>query len=159
MGSRPGVHATAAIFGEWGVLIVGPSGAGKSALALALMARARDSGRYGALIGDDRIWLKAEHGRLVARGSAITAGQIEQRPAGIVVTPAEPAGIVRLVVELLDGAALPRFPATPDMWQSDGVAAPRLALNRHQSAGDNSLAVEERLRLMFPTGSGKTNFA
>jgi HPr kinase/phosphorylase len=156
-GERLGIHATAAIFGEWGVLILGASGAGKSALALALMARARDSGRYGALIGDDRIWLKAEHGRLVARGAALTAGQIEQRPAGLVTAPAEPAAIVHLAVELEEGP--PRFPHAPDLWQNDGIATLRLALDRNRSAADNALAVEERLGLMFPMGCGKTNFA
>ena len=58
-GSEPrgtGIHATAVVYGESGVLILGPSGSGKSALALALLARARDSGLFGALIGDDRVW-------------------------------------------------------------------------------------------------------
>ena len=152
--TRPGVHATAAVLGEWGVMITGPSGAGKSALALALLARARDSGRYGALVGDDRVWLEPENGRLIARGAEHLAGQIEQRPAGIVLAPAEPATVVRLVVDLCEGDALPRFPTAPELWQSEGVAVPRLALDRRRSAGDNALAVEERLRLIFPTGSG-----
>ena len=40
MAGDSGLHATAVIDGESGVLILGPSGSGKSALALALMARA-----------------------------------------------------------------------------------------------------------------------
>src|SRR4249919_3981593 len=52
------VHATAVIHGESGVLILGPSGSGKSALALALMARATGEGAFGALIGDDRIYVR-----------------------------------------------------------------------------------------------------
>ena len=44
-----GLHATAAILGEDGVLILGASGAGKSALALALLARARATNAFAAL--------------------------------------------------------------------------------------------------------------
>ena len=151
---RPGVHATAAVLGEWGVLILGPSGAGKSALALALVARARGSGRHGAVVGDDRVWLEPANGGMIARGADFLAGQVEQRPAGIVIAPAEPAAVVRLVVELCERDALPRFPPAPELWQSEGVALPRLALDRRSGAGDNALAVEERLRLIFPSGTG-----
>ena len=56
--SVAGLHATAVIHGESGVLILGPSGSGKSALALALMARASGEGAFGALIGDDRIYVR-----------------------------------------------------------------------------------------------------
>ena len=49
------MHATAVIYGDYGVLILGPSGSGKSALALALLARARSAGLFAALIGDDRV--------------------------------------------------------------------------------------------------------
>jgi len=37
MSGAAGLHATAMIYGESGVLILGPSGSGKSALALALL--------------------------------------------------------------------------------------------------------------------------
>ena len=46
-----GLHATAVVHGESGVLILGPTGSGKSALALALLARARSAGEFGALVG------------------------------------------------------------------------------------------------------------
>ena len=63
------LHATAVIHGESGILIFGPSGSGKSALALALMARASATGAFGALIGDDRIFVSEAHGRLDRPGS------------------------------------------------------------------------------------------
>ena len=73
MAGDAGLHATAAIHGESGVLILGPSGSGKSALALALMARASDKEAFGALIGDDRIYVRKAEGRLVASGAASMA--------------------------------------------------------------------------------------
>ncbi len=149
---RPGVHATAVVFGEFGVIILGPSGSGKSALALALLARARASGVYGALIGDDRVWLETQPGRLIAQGVKHMAGLIERRSAGIVTAPFEPAAVVRLAVELCDSQSLLRFPKTPDLWTEQGIATPRLALDRGGSAADNALAVEERLRSMAQAG-------
>ena len=95
-----GLHATAVIHGDSGVLILGPSGSGKSALALALMARASDAGLFGALIGDDRIYVRKAQGRLVATGAAKMAGMIERRMAGLIAVRHEPAAIVRLAVEL-----------------------------------------------------------
>ena len=43
MSAEAGLHATAVVYGEHGVLILGPSGSGKSALALALLAKARSA--------------------------------------------------------------------------------------------------------------------
>ena len=71
---RTSLHATAVVHGESGVLILGPSGSGKSALALALMARASSAGAFGALIGDDRIFVRKVEGQLVASGAANMAG-------------------------------------------------------------------------------------
>ena len=86
------LHATAVIHGESGVLILGPSGSGKSALALALMARASAAGAFGALIGDDRIFVRKAHGRLIARGAANMAGIIERRIGGSDRSPTRAGG-------------------------------------------------------------------
>ena len=48
--------------------------------------------------------------------------------------------------------SLLRFPKTPDLWTVQGIATPRLALDRGGSAADNALAVEERLRSMAQAG-------
>ncbi len=140
------LHATAVIHGESGILILGPSGSGKSALALALMARAHTAGVFGALIGDDRIFVSKTHGRLIARGAANMAGLIERRSAGLIPVQHEPAAVVRLAVELCErGRRWPRMPDDDDGLTVGEVTLPRLALDSELSGCDQALAVEERL--------------
>jgi HPr kinase/phosphorylase len=143
------LHATAVIHGEYGVLILGPSGSGKSALALALMARASGAGAFGALIGDDRIFVRKTDGRLIASGAAIMAGVIERRMAGLIQVRHEPAAIVRLAVELCErGRRWPRMPDDHDCLIIGEVGLPRLALDSSLSVCDQALAVEERLAVL-----------
>ena len=145
-GPGEGVHATAVLYGESGVLILGPSGSGKSALALALIAHARAAGQYGALIGDDRVWLRAAGGRLVASGAPHMAGLIERRGVGLLTATNEPAAVIRLVVELnRPGESWPRWPREPGDAALAGVLTPRLALNAAGAAADHALSVVERL--------------
>jgi HPr kinase/phosphorylase len=140
------LHATAVIHGESGVLILGPSGSGKSALALAIMARARAAGAFSALIGDDRIFVRKAHGRLIARGAANMAGIVERRTAGLITVRHEPAAVVRLAVELCErGRRWPRMPDDDDGLIVGEVTLPRLALDSDLSACDQALAVDERL--------------
>ncbi len=150
MSAGTGLHATAVIYGDCGVLILGSSGSGKSALALALLARARLSALFGALIGDDRIWVRQAGGRLIASGARDLAGVIERRRAGLLTVGFEHAAVVRLVVELSQsGQCWPRMPQeNPDVLRLVGIDAPRLALDSGQSAGDQAIAVDERLGLM-----------
>jgi HPr kinase/phosphorylase len=141
-----GMHATAVVYGENGVLILGPSGSGKSALALALLARARAAGAFAALVGDDRVYVREAGGRLVASGAALVAGVIERRVAGLIAVAHEPATIVRLVVELSErGATWPRMPDDPEGMTIGDVRLPRLALDSGHCAADQALAVDERL--------------
>jgi HPr kinase/phosphorylase len=159
---RTGLHATAVIYGECGVLICGPSGSGKSALALALMARADDVGAFGALIGDDRIYLREAKGRLVASGAANMFGIIERRATGLLAVRHEAAAIVRLAVELCErGRRWPRMPQDHDRGMIiDGVSLPRLALDSGLGACDQALSVEERLAVLRGDNQGpNTNFA
>jgi HPr kinase/phosphorylase len=143
------MHATAVVYGESGVLILGPSGSGKSALALALLARARDIGVFGALVGDDRVWARAVGGRLVASGATQTAGIIERRAVGLVAAPHEPTAVIGLSVELSQRRhAWPRLPDEPDVMTVEGVRLPRLALDSSRSAADQALAVDERLGII-----------
>jgi HPr kinase/phosphorylase len=152
------LHATAVIHGESGVLILGPSGAGKSALALALMARARGAGAFAALIGDDRVFVRAASGRLIARGAANMTGLIERRMAGLIAVRHEPAAIVRLAVELAEGQGRPRMPDDNDSLTVGGVWLPRLALDSAQSACDQALAVEERLAVLTAENPARRGF-
>jgi len=104
----PTHHACAVLVGDTGVLIRGPSGAGKSSLALALVERARERGRLGALVADDRVILAVHGGRLVARVPAAIAGLVERRGRGIETRDHEPACVVALVVDLVE--AVERMP-------------------------------------------------
>lgn len=77
------IHATALMIGESGILISGRSKAGKSSLAETLIAACHARGIRAALIGDDRIGLTLEEGRLLARPHPAIAGLIERRGSGI----------------------------------------------------------------------------
>jgi HPr kinase/phosphorylase len=144
-----GIHATAVVYGETGVLMLGRSGSGKSALALALLGRARDAGAFGALIADDRVWVRRAGRRLMASGAPRVAGLIERRMAGLVTTPHEPAALVGLAVELSGrGRTWPRLPDDRNILTLEGVDLPRLALDSSQCASDQALAVDERLAIV-----------
>jgi len=125
------IHASVVIVAESGVLIRGASGAGKSFLALALIDRATRAGNFGALVADDRTWLAAISGRLVARGAPALAGVCERRGEGLVEVPHEPAAVIRLVVDIADrGAVPPRMPEEADKYTMlCGVERPRLRLD------------------------------
>lgn len=148
-GRGTGLHATAIVYGESGVLILGSTGSGKSALALALLARAHGAGEFGALVGDDRVFVRRAGGRLIVSGAAHMAGVIERRMAGLIAVGDEPAAIVRLAVELSErGRTWPRLPDAPDILAIDDVSLPRLALDSGHGAADQALAVEERLKAL-----------
>ncbi len=150
-----GLHATAVIFGESGVVIMGSSGSGKSALALALLAHARATRRFAALIGDDRVWVRAAEGRIIAFGAPHTAGLIERRAVGLERAPSEPAAVVRLVVELSGrNVNWPRWPNEPDTIVVEGVSVPRLALVSAAGAVEGAMSVDERLALIPPLRGG-----
>ena len=151
--SGTGIHATAVVYGECGVLILGPSGSGKSALALALLGRARDAGVFGALVADDRVWVRRAGWRLMASGAPHVAGLIERRMVGLVTTPHEPAALVGLAVELSErGRTWPRLPDDRNVLTIEEVDLPRLALDSGQCASDQALAVGERLANMAADG-------
>jgi HPr kinase/phosphorylase len=104
------VHASAVLVGGEAVLIRGPSGAGKSRLAfeLILAGRAGQIAR-AQLVGDDRVHLAAEHGRLIVRPAAELAGLIEIRGLGIRCCDHAAEAPVGLLVDLAasDAARLP----------------------------------------------------
>ena len=107
------VHASCVVVGEAGILIRGPSGSGKSALARALIDLAHERGLFARLVGDDRIVLKTQGGRLVARPVATIQGLMEVRGQGIAQIAHEGAAVVRLVVDCLTQSP-PRYPDDSD---------------------------------------------
>jgi serine kinase of HPr protein (carbohydrate metabolism regulator) len=108
--SAEAVHATAVVVGAAGVLIRGPSGSGKSSLALTLVDRAEIAGLFAALVADDRVFLAAEDGDVVARVPAAIAGLLEIRGIGPVPVAHQPTAAVRLVVDLVEPAEMERYP-------------------------------------------------
>jgi HPr kinase/phosphorylase len=108
--TSPTIHASAVLVGPRAVLIRGPSGSGKSRLAFALI----QAGMNGVLplarlVGDDRVYIEATHGRLLVRPATTLAGLIEIRGLGLRRLPYEPVAVVGLVVDLEapEGARLP----------------------------------------------------
>jgi HPr kinase/phosphorylase len=104
------VHASAVRTGDIGILIRGPSGSGKSRLAFELML----AGRAGhipstQLIGDDRLLLHAENGRLCVQPAPELEGLIEIRGLGIRRCDFVSQAAVGLVVDLCapDAGRLP----------------------------------------------------
>jgi HPr kinase/phosphorylase len=122
------IHASAVLIGAGAVLIRGPAGAGKSRLAFDFI-QAGANGRlaFARLVADDRVYVAAAHGRLIARPPPSLAGLIEIRGIGIRRLPHEPLAVVRLVVDL--GAAAERMPQAAAMETLiDGIRLPRLAV-------------------------------
>jgi serine kinase of HPr protein (carbohydrate metabolism regulator) len=121
-------HATTIAIGEAGVLIRGASGAGKTALALALIALARQGGRFARLVADDRTALSATGGRLLARPVSPLEGIVERRGLGLTPEPYLPAVVVRLVIDLSD-AEPARMPEPEHLVEAiGGIDLPRLPL-------------------------------
>jgi HPr kinase/phosphorylase len=121
-------HATTIAIGEAGVLIRGASGAGKTSLALALIALARQAGRFARLVADDRTALVAAGGRLLAQPVAPLEGIVERRGLGLTPEPYLPAVVIRLVIDL--AAAEPARMPEPDhlVVSVEGIDLPRLSL-------------------------------
>jgi HPr kinase/phosphorylase len=93
------IHANGVVIGDSGILIRGPSGSGKSTLSYRLITLAHQNGHFARLIGDDRIILHANGGRLIATGHPLIAGKIEIRGIGIRDTDHENRAVIRLLVD------------------------------------------------------------
>jgi HPr kinase/phosphorylase len=141
------IHASALALAEAGIVIRGAAGAGKSRLTLALLEVARQTGRFGALIGDDVIQLSAYHGRLIARGHPAIHGQIEYRGNGIVEVETAAAVVVRLVVDILPPDQVVRYPdpINPYVTFCD-IGLPLLRLRAGGAAADSTLVIVAWLR-------------
>ena len=139
-----GIHACAVAVGERGALIRGPSCAGKSALSLAMLALARQTGRFAALVGDDRIFLSVAAERLLARGVPGFEGVIERRSEGLLIETHEARVVIRLVVDL--GDAPSRWPGEQDRrTELLGVQLPRLVVDSTHGPLDGAYAALRRL--------------
>jgi HPr kinase/phosphorylase len=104
------IHATAVLAGPKAVLIRGPSGSGKSLLAWNLInAPSQGLLPFTRLVGDDRLQVIGQSGRLLVRPAQALSGLIEIHGLGIRRLPFEPIAVVGWVVDLTaaDAARLP----------------------------------------------------
>ena len=121
------VHASAVKVGDLAVVIRGPSGSGKSRLAWALIL----AGRAGQippveLIGDDRVFMEPEQGRVTVRQVPELAGMIEIRGLGLWRTASAACAVAGLVVDL-DAADASRMPEAAALrTEIGGVQLPRV---------------------------------
>ena len=104
------IHASAVLVGPKAVLIRGPSGSGKSLLAWNLInAASQGLLTFTRLVGDDRVQVIGESGRLLVRPAQALSGLIEIHGLGIRRLPFESIAGVGWVVDLAasDAARLP----------------------------------------------------
>ena len=141
------IHATAVVYRETGILIRGPSGSGKSSLALAVLALARDRRCFGGLVGDDRVFVQPQSGRLAARCAANIEGMIERRGHGIIQVGARVDAVIRLVVDLLArGQELPRDANGEERKvEVAGIVLPRMIFGGGASSLERAYALIEDL--------------
>ena len=110
MAADPTIHASAVLAGPKAVLIRGPSGSGKSLLAWNLVnAASQGLLPFTRLVGDDRLQVIGQSGRLLVRPAQTLMGLIEIHGVGIRRLPFEPVAVVGWVVDLAaaDSARLP----------------------------------------------------
>ncbi|HEY8275052.1 MAG TPA: serine kinase [Pseudolabrys sp.] len=144
------IHASAVLAGPKAVLIRGPSGSGKSLLAWNLInAASQGLLTFTRLVGDDRLQVVGESGRLLVRPAQALSGLIEIHGLGIRRLPFEPIAVVGWVIDLAatDAARLPAAGATTASIA--GVTIPRLAVAAETAALPTVLAA---LRT-FPAGN------
>ena len=140
------LHATAILIADRGVLIRGASGSGKSTLALALLSRPVTEGRFAALVGDDRLLVRAVYGRLQARAPATIGGLIEVHGLGPRSMRWEPSALIDLVVDLVGPEHAPRYQEEASAETIDGIALPRMMLAERNTQAA-AAAILARLRL------------
>jgi HPr kinase/phosphorylase len=121
------VHASAVRVGNRAVLIRGASGAGKSRLAFDLILAGR-AGQIATavLVGDDRVHLTANDGRLMVCPARELAGLIEIRGLGIRRCDFVEEAVVDLVVDLAAADAERLPPPEALQTQISGIRIPRI---------------------------------
>jgi HPr kinase/phosphorylase len=121
------LHASVVQTGELGILIRGPSGSGKSRLAFDLML----AGRAGLipptrLVGDDRVLLATQAGRLIARPAPELVGLIEVRGLGIRRCDYIPQAELGLLIDLAAGDAARMPEPAASVIELYGIKIPRI---------------------------------
>lgn len=142
MTQSPTLHASAVLVGARAVLIRGSSGSGKSRLAFDLIEAGRTGAlRFARLVADDRVYLEAANGRLVARPAQALAGLIELRGIGLLRLTHEPRAIVGLVIDLAAADANRLPSADQRLVEVEGIMLPRLPVAAGAAALPTVLAL------------------
>jgi HPr kinase/phosphorylase len=130
MSAHPTVHASAVKVGDRAVLIRGPSGSGKSRLAFDLILAGRTGQLPPAiLVGDDRVHLDTDGGKLWVRPARELAGLIEIRGLGIRRCEYVAEATIGLVVDLAAADAERLPPAESLEITLSGVKIPRIPID------------------------------
>jgi HPr kinase/phosphorylase len=146
-GAPESIHATALVVRESGILIRGPSGAGKSGLALCLLELARQRRWFAALVGDDRVIVRSQSGRLIGQGARNIEGLIERRGQGIVKVDMTIDAVIHFAVDLASfGEEMQRI-ACAEAAVADiaGVSVPRLAFSAETASLERAFAVIQEI--------------
>jgi HPr kinase/phosphorylase len=133
------LHGTVVEIGGAGVLLRGIPGSGKSSLALRLIDAQGfglgDQPMRARLVADDQFLLEKTSAGLLARAPASLAGLLEIRGIGIVRVAHRSEALLKLVVDLGDGAALARMPEAEQIQTKlMGVILQRLQLDASDPA-------------------------
>ena len=142
--TSPSVHANALVVGGAGILIRGASKAGKSSLTVALIQAAQSQGLASALIGDDRVFLRMDEGRLMAAGHPAIRGQIHVRGFGIVDMPSEDSAPVKLVIDLVREQL--NMPTVSSRVKVEGLWVEQLKILERSQTPDLLMVILEKIR-------------
>jgi serine kinase of HPr protein (carbohydrate metabolism regulator) len=122
------VYGTCVALGGNAAILVGASGSGKSDLALRFLL-STPADLEPALIADDQVRVSLSAGRLIASAPETIAGLIEVRGIGVIPLPARDAAEIKLIVKLVEPAAVSRIPPSPPPTQKVcGIDLPVLML-------------------------------
>lgn len=127
------IHASAVLLGDRGVIVLGSSGTGKSTLALALVARVRASGRFAALVADDRLIVRAVCGRLLGEVPQAIEGLVEIYGIGPRRVAFERRFVADLAVRLVPSGETERL-APPGTAEIAGARLPEIAVSERNTA-------------------------
>jgi serine kinase of HPr protein (carbohydrate metabolism regulator) len=142
------LHGTALVLADRGLLIFGPAQGGKSSLALHLIDRCRQAGRFAALVADDQVLVRAAGSRLLCLRPEPIAGLMEIVPLGPVAVESVPAAVIDLAIGLVPSSDIGRI-EEPGRFEAAGVTVPRLNVAVHNTL-HSAAAVLAALRFLRP---------
>ncbi len=139
------IHGTMISIDGQGVLLLGPSGSGKSDLALRMIDRG------AKLVADDQIFIAGGSEAPVCNPADRLEGLVEVRGLGIIRLPHAVNVPLRLILELVPAAAVPRLPDSAEITILNH-AIPVLRLNPFETS--TPIKIEFAIRNPNCIGSG-----